>query len=63
MKTLKVIYDEDGGVQLEVEGAKGKKCMDLTKDLEKELSGGRQINRKFKPEYYANDVETIKTRK
>ena len=47
-----IIIDIDpmGGVKIEVNGAQGTSCMDLTRELEKNL--GRVAARKQKAEYY-----------
>jgi hypothetical protein len=54
----------DGTVKLEVVGAKGSSCMDLTKDIENEL--GVVLAREKKAEYYSVSSQvspdnTIKT--
>ncbi len=44
----------DGTVKLEVKGVKGAKCLDITKELEKEL--GMVLEREKTGEYYENEV-------
>jgi hypothetical protein len=51
---LKITISETGEVQLEVEGIKGSKCLDITKDIENEL--GETLTREKKSEFYQNDV-------
>jgi len=45
---------ENGTVKMGVKGAKGKECLDITKDFEKVL--GVVKERKVKPEYYESNV-------
>jgi hypothetical protein len=51
---IKIKIDDTGKVFVEVVGVKGKKCLELTKDLEKKL--GDLLERKTKPEFY-DDTE------
>jgi len=50
---INIKIDETGKVFLEVEGVKGKQCMNLTKELEELL--GNELERQFKTEYYDDD--------
>ncbi len=55
---LKFLINPDGTIKLEVSGVKGQKCLDLTKELEKEL--GLLVEREKTGEYYENEVvETV----
>jgi len=50
----------DGTIKLEVSGVKGKKCLDLTKELEKEL--GLVVDVQKTGEYYeAVETEIVET--
>ena len=58
---IDITINEDGSVELSVNGAKGKDCLDLTKFLEDEL--GIVTQRTNTSEYYQEAVthkETIK---
>jgi len=64
MKEIKVVVDilKDGNVTIDVDGAEGSECLDLTKDLEEKLGG--DINRKMKPEssfFQINTKKELKT--
>jgi hypothetical protein len=50
MKEVKITVDvlTNGEVTIDVDGVEGKKCIDLTKALEKKLGG--DVNRKMKSE-------------
>ena len=39
IEEIEVFIKDDGEVKYEVRGVKGKKCLDLTKDLETDLGG------------------------
>jgi hypothetical protein len=39
IEEIEVFIDDSGEVKYEVRGVKGKKCLDLTKDLETDLGG------------------------
>lgn len=52
---IKIKIDDTGKVFVEVVGVKGKKCLDLTKDLEKML--GDLLERTTKPEFYDDEKE------
>ena len=49
VQTIDIYIDKTGQVRLEVRGAKGRKCLDLTKDLEDSL-GGNVMSREMTPE-------------
>lgn len=53
---LEISIDAQGEVSINVIGAKGKKCLDLTKDLEEAL--GIVKERETKPQFYEQDTET-----
>lgn len=55
---LEISIAADGTVHIDVHGAKGKKCLDLTKDIEEAL--GTVTARETKSSYYENgtNVET-----
>lgn len=55
-QNIKIKIDEKGKVYLDVSGANGNKCVELTKELEKLL--GEIEERTFKPEYYDETKET-----
>ncbi len=39
IEEIEVFIDDSGEVKYEVRGVKGKKCLDLTRDLENDLGG------------------------
>lgn len=49
IQEVDVVIGPDGVVHIEVSGAKGKKCLAITKDLEEAL-GGQVAERRMKPE-------------
>ncbi len=51
---LEISINSEGDVSINVIGAKGKKCLDLTKDLEEVL--GIVVQRDTKPQFYENDT-------
>lgn len=53
---LEISITAEGDVSINVIGAKGKKCLDLTKDLEEVL--GIVTNRETKPQFYEQDTES-----
>ncbi|GMV43753.1 MAG: hypothetical protein AMXMBFR64_54690 [Myxococcales bacterium] len=59
-RDIEIVIDEDGGVSFEVKGAPGKKCLDLTKDIEEAL--GVVVERSMTAEYYQQETtgQTIK---
>ena len=52
---LKISISPEGEVMIEVEGVKGKQCLAITEDLEKEL--GIVLNREKKSEFYQEDTK------
>jgi hypothetical protein len=50
---LDIQISSDGNVMINVQGAKGKTCLDLTKDLEESL--GLVIKRETKSSFYERD--------
>ncbi len=50
---LEISINSEGDVSINVIGAKGKKCLDLTKDLEELL--GVVTQRETKPQFYENE--------
>jgi len=53
VEEIEVTIDKNGQVQLHVRGVKGKKCLDLTRDLEKSL-GAEVISRELTAEAQQN---------
>ncbi len=53
VEEIEVTIDKNGQVQLHVRGVKGKKCLDLTRDLEQAL-GAEVINRELTAEAQEN---------
>jgi len=49
-QSINIKIDQTGKVFLEVEGVGGKKCLELTKDIEKIL--GEVLEKEYKPEFY-----------
>ena len=49
MKELILKVNEDGSCEIEVKGAKGKECMQITKEIEEAM--GVVADRKYKPEF------------
>jgi len=54
---LEISITSTGDVSINVIGAKGKKCLDLTKELEEVL--GIVTERETKPQFYEQDNETF----
>jgi hypothetical protein len=54
---IEITVGPDGTVDLQVKGVKGKRCLDLTKDLEDAL-GGDVEQRKHSAEYYETEATT-----
>lgn len=54
MQQIQVVIDEQGNVQVEVSGAPGRSCLDLTKVMEEKL-GGQVAQREYSPDFYATD--------
>jgi hypothetical protein len=46
---------DDGKVSFEVKGLKGKRCLEVTKEIEQAL--GIVVNREHTSEYYQQDVQ------
>ena len=56
---FEITIGPNGQIQVEVKGATGKSCLELTEFLEQAL--GDVVERKLKPEYYTN--KTAETQK
>ena len=56
IEEIEVFITDDGEVKYEVRGVKGKKCLDLTKDLETDL-GGNILLREETSEMYEQEIE------
>lgn len=56
---LEISIAEDGSVVINVIGAKGKKCLDLTKELEESL--GLVSSRETKPSFYEEEINSSVT--
>jgi len=52
---LDIQISPDGKVTFHVQGLPGKKCLEVTKELEKEL--GDVLNREYTSEYYAQEED------
>jgi len=50
MQELEIVIDQEGSVQITVNGAKGDACLDTTQQLEEAL--GEVEERTFSAEYY-----------
>jgi len=66
IQEIEVFIDAVGEVKYEVRGVKGKKCLDLTKDLEADL-GGKIISREetcemHEQENTLNEEERVRQR-
>ena len=62
MKEIVVNIDTNGKPTFEVKGVKGKRCLDLTRDIEKSL-GGKVLERKFTREYNQSEIDAAQTTK
>lgn len=62
LHTITVDIDLDAGVTIDVQGKKGKSCLDITKGIEDAL-GASDINRKPKPDMSEKDVRIHDTTK
>lgn len=51
MEEIQIEIDQQGNVKMEVSGAPGGKCLDLTKNVE-QLLGGEISQREFTRDYY-----------
>jgi hypothetical protein len=58
---ITVDVDQEGGVQITVEGVAGKSCKDLTADIEKAL--GKVTNDVKTPEYNKAATKTVENRR
>jgi len=61
MEYIDVFIHPDGTVELQVKWVKGKKCLDLTKNLEQAL--GEVKERKLTNEYYQTEEQHITIKK
>lgn len=61
LQEIDVFIDEDGKVLIEVRGAKGKVCLELTRNLEEAL-GGQILKREMTPEADETVQESTQTR-
>lgn len=57
---LEITIDADGQVKIKVAGAKGGKCLDITKPIEEAL--GDVKVREMTPEYYEQPADGAKVR-
>ncbi|HWR44698.1 DUF2997 domain-containing protein [Sporomusa sp.] len=57
---LEITIDADGKVNIKVAGAKGGKCLDITKPIEDAL--GEVKVREMTPEYYQQPADPSKVR-
>jgi len=55
MEEIQIEIDQQGNVKVEVSGAPGGKCLDLTKTME-QLLGGEISQREFTREYYIKET-------
>lgn len=55
-KSIHITIDSDGSVKMDVQGALGAECTDLTAPFEAAI--GNVSKRDFKSEYYASEQET-----
>ncbi len=58
IQEIEVFVEKDGRVRIEVRGAKGMSCLDLTKELEAAL-GGQIESREMTPEAYETPQEQV----
>ena len=56
LQEIDIFIEKDGQVRLEVRGAKGTNCLDLTRALEEAL-GGDVTSREMKPEAYETNEQ------
>lgn len=61
MKKIKITLHKDGTQKIEVLGAVGDSCLELTRQLEQRL-GSQQGERTFKPEFEQTEQETERDR-
>lgn len=57
MKQIKITLHKDGTQKVEVLGAVGAECVELTEQLERRL-GVQEGQRELKPEYHETETET-----
>jgi hypothetical protein len=62
IQEIEVFIDKDGQVRLEVRGAKGTSCLDLTANLEAAL-GGEVESREMTPEAYETVQDQVQGRR
>ena len=62
LHTITVDIDLDAAVTIDVQGKKGKSCLDITKGIEDAL-GASDVSRKPKPEMGEKDVKIHDTTK
>ncbi len=60
LEEIDVTIDSDGRVHIEVHGAKGNECLDLTRPLEEAL-GGQVEERRMTPEAYEQEENQSQT--
>jgi hypothetical protein len=60
MKTIDVIIDSDGNVEVQTSGFSGPECKQATADLERAL--GKVTDDRVTSEYHRRPLTTIKTR-
>ena len=60
MKTIHVIIDTNGNIEVETSGFAGAECKKATADLERQL--GKVTDDTVTPEYHRQPVVTIKAR-
>ncbi len=58
LQEIDVFIDRDGQVRIEVRGAKGRACLDLTAPLERAL-GGRIESREMTVEFYEEAPRSV----
>lgn len=58
LQEIDVFIEKDGRVRIEVRGAKGSSCLDLTRDLEAAL-GGQVESREMTAEAQESAVEQV----
>lgn len=56
---IEVFISEEGEIKFHIKGIKGKKCVDIAKDMGKGLGDLKELN--FTSEYYENEKTTTKT--
>jgi hypothetical protein len=55
LQEIEVTIGKDGQVQIQVRGVKGRKCLEITKELEEAL-GGEILARVMSPEADENEI-------